>query len=484
MNAQELFLDVSTGRFLDGASAVPITRPTIYSDEQKRLRLNLYKVRGVTLTSVTASNDSKIKIRLGTSALKLADGTDVTTAPDNLITAIATVATAPSSQAVGLSRISTYTPVTATLVASVVTYPIVTAGFSATIDYRAPVTATVSVGIGTITLPAFSIQLAPSLSGITDVIRPTIFGKVLSFTSTLNTPDTATFAAVISGGTVTTIAIVNAGLGYIDGTYPLSFSSPSAVTGAVRAIASAVAYQDKIQSITINNAGAEYASAPTVTMFTPAKRVIAVEPTNKISNVVSGSIFSWANGLASSITVGVLFSSPDNLTTPTPTSVPSAFIYFQNGNTWKVQLISSGYGYTTAPTTIHNDALVYDNTVEYRVVTAALNTEGGTAIPQLLIQGDPTKFVLSTVRGITKRPATSSGILISSGGIAPSYQLSENLFDTGNVFGFDATYDLRVPQIYAPYRYFQYQPLGQAEQRARGIQFSNASAAFASYPQL
>lgn len=478
MNAQELFLDVSSGRFLDGATAIPTTKPIIYSDEQKRLRLNIFKVKGTTLTSVTPSNDSRLKVRFGTAALKLADGTDVTTAPDNLITAIATVATASSSQAIGLSKISTYTPVTATLVAGVVTYPIVTAGFSASIDYRASVTATVSVGIGTVTLPGFSIELAPSLSGITDVIRPSIFGKVLSFTSTLNTPDTATFSAVISGGTVTTIAIVNAGIGYLDGTYPLSFSSPSAVTGAIKAIASAVAYQDKIQSITIDNPGAEYASAPTVTLFMPAKRVIAVEPTNKISNVVSGSIFSWANGLASSITVGLLFSNPDNLTTPTPTSVPSAFIYFQSGNTWKVQLISSGYGYTTAPTVIHNDALVYDNTVDYRVVT-----RGTTQIGQTAIQGETNKFVISTVIGIKQRPTTSSGILISSGGIAPSYQLSENLFDAGNIFGFDATYGYRTPQRFAPVQYFRYTQLSSTEAGGRGLQFSTVGASFQSFPQ-
>jgi hypothetical protein len=552
VNAQELFLDVSSGRFLDGATAIPTTKPIIYSDEQKRIRLNTFKVKGTTLTSVTPSNDSRLKVRFGTSALKLADGTDVTTAPDNLITAIATVATAASSQAIGLSKISTYTPVTATLVAGVVTYPIVTAGFSASIDYRTPVTAIVSVGIGTITLPGFSIELAPSLSGITDVIKPSIFGRVLSFTSTLNTPDTATFAAVISGGSVTTIGITSRGGGYQDGSYGLSFVAPnptaatftatisggvvvavSIVTGgsgygagpfdlafgattgtiaaatasslngsinqititdggsdyttapqvtlatapAVVAIATAVASQDKIQSITINNAGSGYAATPAVTLFMPAKRVIAVEPTNKISNVVSGSIFSWVNGLASSATVGLLFSSPDNLSTPIPSSVPSAFIYFQSGNTWKLQLISSGYGYTTAPTVIHNDALVLDNTLDYEVVRGEKQIGSGS------FQDRNPSFFNSTVKGIAKKPQGGSAVLISSGGIAPDYRVAEELFGVGSIFGFNAAGDYRVAQQYVPDRFLSFRSISSNEATARGLGLGAGQVQFLPQPQ-
>ena len=517
MNSQELFLDVASGRFLDGATSIPSSKPSIYSDEQRRFRLNVYKVRGSSLSGVTPSNDSRFRVRVGTSALKLADGTDVTTAPDNLITAVATVVTAASSQAVGLSKISTYTPVTASLLAGVVTYPIVTAGFSATIDYKAPVTATISVGIGTITMPGLSIDLYPNLSGITDVIKPTIFGRVLSLTATLNTVDTATFAAVISGGTVTTIALLNSGIGYLDGSYPLSFSSPnptratftatisggsvttiSIVTGgsgygagplpleftastgstafanayslngvinsviitdagtnyssapnvslatpsAVKAIATAIASQDKIQSITINNAGSGYAATPTVTMFTPAKKIIAIEPTNKLSNVVSGSTFLWAYGLQSSVTVGLLFSNPDNITTPSPTSVPSAFIYFIRENVWRLQLVSGGYGYTTAPTITHNDAFVYDNTVEYGVVTGFVEFISSERFGQ---KKNITSY--STIRGISRKPSTTSGILISNGGIAPQYRLGEQLFDpAANIYGYNAPRNYRVAQ--------------------------------------
>lgn len=537
MNSQELFLDVASGRFLDGATSIPSSKPSIYSDEQRRFRLNVYKVRGNSLSGVTPSNDSRFKVRIGTSALKLADGIDVPTAPDNLITAVATVVTAASSQAVGLSKISTYTPVTASLLAGVVTYPIVTAGFSATIDYKAPVTATVSVGIGTVTLPGLSIDFSPNISGITDVIKPPIFGRVLSFTTTLNTPDTATFAAVISGGSVATISLVNSGIGYLNGTYPLSFSTPnptratftatisagsvttiSIVTGgsgygagpfsleftastgstafanayslngvinsviitdsgtdyssapnvslatpsAVKAIATVIASQDKIQSITLVSGGSGYAATPTVTMFTPAKRVVAVEPTNKISNVVSGSIFSWANGLSNTAPVGLLFSSPDNITTPTPISVPSAFIYFQSGNTWKLQLISSGYGYTTAPTVIHNDVLIYDNTVDYGVDIASFTSSSffGTTSSLRSIRPKQLKNnksgrnleLTTNIVGISRRAPTTAGTLISFGGVAPEYRLSNELFSSNgsDMYGYNLSSNYRVTQNLFP----------------------------------
>ena len=518
MNAQELFLDVSSGRFLDGATAIPMQKPMFFSDEQRDITLTTLKVRAGQVSAVTPSGDSRFKIRMGTQALKLVDGLAVSTAQPNLITALGSVTTQSSSQAIGSSRIVTYSPVTATLLANVVTFPVVTAGFVSSVNFVSPVTATITLGIGTITLPAVQIEFPANLSGITDVIKPSIRGRVLSLTATLNTPEPATFSAGISGGSVLTIARVSLGSGYPNGNYALSFSSPnptaatftatvcggvvttisivtggagygagpfdlvfSATTGtiaaatasslngsinsititdggsdyasapnvtlatapAVTASATAIASGDQITSITLVSAGSGYSVAPTVTLFTPAKRVVAVEPTNKISNVVSGSIFSWASGLSTSATVGLLFSSPDNLITPALSSVPSAFIYFQSGNTWKLQLISSGYGYTTAPTVIHNDVLVYDNTTEYAVVPKITRISSSFAV-------NASSFMESTIGGIQKKPATSSGILLSSGGISPELILGLDLFGGNNIFGLQAIYDLRLAQRVAP----------------------------------
>jgi hypothetical protein len=519
VNAQELFLDVSSGRFLDGATAIPTQKPVFFSDEQRDITLTTLKVRANQVSAVTPSGNSRFKIRMGTQALKLVDGLAVSTAQPNLITAAGSVVTISSTQAIGSSSITTYSPVTATLLANVVTFPVVTAGFIASVNFVAPVTATVTLGIGSITLPAVQIGFPANLSGITDVIRPSIRGKVLSLTATLNTPAAAIFASAISGGSVLTVARVSFGSGYPDGSYPLSFSSPnptaatftatvsggvvttisivtggsgygvgpfdlvfSATTGtiaaatasslngsinsititdggsdyasapnvtlatapAVTASATAIASGDQITSITLVNGGSGYSIAPTVTLFTPAKRVVAVEPTSKISNVVSGSIFSWASGLSTSATVGLLFSSPDNLITPALSSVPSAFIYFQSGNTWKLQLISSGYGYTTAPTVIHNDVLVYDNTTEYAVVPKI------TQIGSTRSQTPSPSFMETTIGAIQKKPATSSGILLSSGGIFPELILGLNLFESSNIFGLQAVYNFRSAQRYAP----------------------------------
>ncbi len=519
MNAQELFLDVSSGRFLDGQTAIPTIKPTFFSDEQRDITLTTLKVRANQVSAVTPSGNSRFKIRMGTPALKLVDGLATTTAQPNLITAVGSVITLSSAQAIGSSTITTYSPVTATLVANVVTFPITTAGFVASVNFVASVTAVVTLGIGTITLPSAQIEFPANLSGITDVIRPSIRGRVLSLTATLNTPQAATFAASISGGSVLTVARVSFGSGYPNGSYALSFSSPnptaatftatvsggvvttiSIVTGgsgygagpfdlvfgattgtiaaatasslngsinsititdggsdyasapnvtlatapAVTASATAIASQDQITSITLVNVGSGYSIAPTVTLFTPAKRVVAVEPTNKISDVVGGSTFRWATGLSSQTTVGVLFSQPDNALTPSPISTPSALIIFQSGNTWKMQLVSGGYGYTTAPTVIHNDVLVYDNTTEYGVVKKV------TQIASTSKQTLQNSFMETTIGGIQRRPATSSGILISSGGICPEFVLGTNLFDGGNIFGLQAIYDFRTAQRYAP----------------------------------
>ena len=533
MNAQELFLDVSSGRFLDGATAIPTQKPVFFSDEQRDITLTTLKVRASQVSAVTPSGDSRFKIRMGTQALKLVDGLAVSTAQPNLITAAGSVVTISSTQAIGSSSITTYSPVTATLLANVVTFPIVTAEFIASVNFVAPVTAVVTLGIGSITLPAVQIGFPANLSGITDVIRPSIRGKVLSLTATLNTPAAAIFASAISGGSVLTVARVSFGSGYPNGSYALSFSSPnptaatftatvsggvvttisivtggsgygvgpfnlvfSATTGtiaaatasslngsinsititdggsdyasapnvtlatapAVTASATAVASGDQITSITLVNAGSGYSAAPTVTLFTPAKRVIAVEPTNKISNVVGGSIFSWASGLSTSATAGILFSSPDNLITPALSSVPSAFIYFQSGNTWKLQLISSGYGYTTAPTVIHNDVLVYDNTTEYAP------QKGIYIIGSTRSQTGERITMETTIQGIQKKPATSSGILISSGSIFPELILDFPLFGSNNIFGLQALGGFRLPQKYAPTRFFR-----QIERVARGV---------------
>jgi hypothetical protein len=537
---------------LDGATAIPTQKPVFFSDEQRDITLTTLKVRAGQVSAVTPSGDSRFKIRMGTQALKLVDGLAVSTAQPNLITAAGSVVTISSTQAIGSSSITTYSPVTATLLANVVTFPIVTAEFIASVNFVAPVTAVVTLGIGSITLPAVQIGFPANLSGITDVIRPSIRGKVLSLTATLNTPAAAIFASAISGGSVLTVARVSFGSGYPNGSYALSFSSPnptaatftatvsggvvttisivtggsgygvgpfnlvfSATTGtiaaatasslngsinsititdggsdyasapnvtlatapAVTASATAVASGDQITSITLVNAGSGYSAAPTVTLFTPAKRVVAVEPTNKISDVVGGSIFSWASGLSTSATAGLLFSSPDNLITPALSSVPSAFIYFQSGNTWKLQLISSGYGYTTAPTVIHNDVLVYDNTTEYAPQKGILE------ISSTRSQTPSPSFMETTIGGIQKKPATSSGILLSSGGIFPELILDFALFNSNNIFGLQAVGGFRLPQKYAPTRFMRQIQATSVIGQERGFTLSGRASAIPLVPQ-
>lgn len=369
MNAQELFLDVSSGRFLDGESTIPTSKPTFYSDEQKRVNISVLKVRNNKLSSVTPSPDSEFKFRLGTATQKLADGAAVSTAPPILFTAVGTVSTLPSLQAKGQSTIVTYSPATATLEAIVVTFPVVTGTFQAKIDFTASVTATITASISSITLPTLfrSVKTTPVPS---DFLPKYSDNVVLTFTTILNSPVTATFSATISSGSVTTIAIVNDGFGYLDGTYGLSFSggSPSSVASAF-----ATASGGEILSVTIASGGIGYSSAPSVTMFLPAKQVVQIIPSNIISSGgITGTLLKWGQAATTSARVELNFSALDNISTPTTNSVPSAFLtyiepYDSDFGKWKINFVSGGYGYSQVPTTTHDPAFMISRGFSYNI---------------------------------------------------------------------------------------------------------------------
>ena len=354
MNAQELFLDVSSGRFLDGESTIPTIKPSFFSDEQKRVNISVLKVKNNKLSSVTPSPDSKFKFRLGTATLKLADATSVTSTPPTLFTAVGTVSTLSALQAKGQSTIVTYSPTTATLEAIVVTFPVVTGTFQAKIDYTAPVTATVTALISTVTLPRQEIPIYPNfVFNLVDGVgnsQPPIY-----FSAVLNTPVTATFLATITGGSVTTISILNNGLGYPNGEYALTFAggSPSTTASAV-----AVASGGEIQSISISNAGAGYSSTPSVTLFLPAKSIQRIIPSNYNYTVNNSNQQVFFYNALPPVTAGTVvtfsFSSPDNTSTPTKTSIPQASLTYTSGTGWSSIVNQSGYGYTNAPTVSHN----------------------------------------------------------------------------------------------------------------------------------
>lgn len=382
MNAQELFIDVSTGRFLDGESTIPSIKPTIYSNEKKSILVSLYKVKNNKISAVTPSPNSKFKARLGTQSLKLSDGIDPTTANPQLFTALATVSTLPPIQAVGQSSIITYSPVTASLEAIVVTFPVVTGTFTAKFNYVSPVTATISVGISTITLPetSFSVISRPSLS---DFLPQSGGATVLTFSAILNSPVTATFQATISGGSVTTISILDDGFGYPDGIYGLSFAggSPASVASAL-----VTATKGEIASINLVGGGSGYSVAPTVTLFCPAKKIIDLVPSNLFSRTgVSSSLFLWGlpADTSTTIPINLNFSAPDNTSTPTNTSVPSAFLTFYSGTStktadpsvwqfyWKLNFVSGGYGFSSIPTVTHDPTIFEGASFIYDIAKTA-----------------------------------------------------------------------------------------------------------------
>ena len=399
MNAQELFLDVVNNKFLDGESTIAANKPSFYSDEQRRIRLAVRKVKNNKLSAVTPSTNSRYKMRLGNATQKLADATDIPTAPVVLITAIGSVVTASASQATGLGIVATYSPVTATFeatvstetavtaqfIASFKTTPAVTALFKSNIVYTTPITASVTVGILTtvtqfiattatvLTSTTFSYISASTFAVLTEE-TPSVFSFLntkynntnypynslnpLLLTAQMNTPIAAVFSCSFSAGSVSTISLVGEGLGYPNGVYPLTFSGGGATAGTVTATAEVTTTNGKVASISLINAGGGYASAPTATLFTPAKSLIAISPTNSRGTVGGRARFSWALGRTPGDSASIRFTNPDTTSIVTNTSVPSAFLRFVEGSTWEINIVNNGYGYVSTPSVTHDDALV------------------------------------------------------------------------------------------------------------------------------
>jgi hypothetical protein len=368
VNAQELFLDVSSGRFLDGESTIPTNKPTFYSDEQKRVRLSVRKIANNKISLVTPSADARYKFRLGTATAKLADGVDVSVTPPVPFTALAQVVTAGATQATGIALLSNYTAVTAVIRADVSQVTAVTAtitiGISASTSFISTTTLAIPVASKSIVASYFGGDFLGAAKYLENPQRYP-FGRplpvVLVMTASLNNPVQAQFSTVFLDGSVATIGTTNRGFGYPDGTFALSFSGGGATAGTVTATATAVASGGIITSVNLTSGGSGYASAPTASLFIPEKQVVALSVTNKIGDVGSNKQrFYWAYATTSVSTpiVAVNFSAPNATTTTALLSAPSAFISSVTENIWELTLVSGGYGYTSTPSVTHDAALV------------------------------------------------------------------------------------------------------------------------------
>ena len=291
MNSQELFLDVSSGRFLDGSTNIPSAKPVIYSKEKRRIAVNLYKVSGNARIAVTPSSDSTFGIRLGSQTLKLADGANVPTAPIFPTRATATIATQPSSRPVASANIYDDPVVTATLQATVSTFPVTTATFIMQTAYTAPITASIVAYIGASTLPAITKSISVASIPVTDFFTPGVRGVVLELTPTLNSPITATFLSSIANGSISTIGILSIGNGYPNGTYPLTIAGAS----PVRATFTSTISDGSVTSIAIVTAGSGYGTSDIAIVFSHGNAEANAKTSNgsissvEITNVVSGS---------------------------------------------------------------------------------------------------------------------------------------------------------------------------------------------------
>ena len=448
MNPQELFIDVSSGRFLDGESTIAVAKPNFFGDEKRSVKLAVLKVKNNRVSAVTPSENSRYKMRLGTTALKLSDATDTPTAPAVLYTAQATIVTAPASQATGLGVLLNYTPVTAQFDAIVSTQSAVTAIFESKINRVSPITAAITVGISATTqqVQAFSGKITTSDTPLSRImlagaIRPPGWLRTLELIASLNSTNSAIFNTTVTNGTVTCIGISVAGNGYPNGTYAISFSGAS-TAGTITASANAVASGGKVISVSLTDGGSGYSGAPSATLFTPEKQISKIDAdTSKVYNAVrQGPIngkpaFRWAEG-SSAVSVPKIplnFSAPDATSTTIPTSVPSAFLVFDKEDTWYVDIISNGYGYVNVPSVTHDTAIV-----------------GAPAI------------VFSDDNGVKSTIDRTRTMTLENGGAALSYY---NSFGGADYSIFDFLFNLSTAQgnlafISFPYKFGSGEPFG------------------------
>lgn len=340
MNAQELFLDVSSGRFLDGESNIPTSKPIVYSNEERSVVINVLQVKKNVVDKRQPSANSKYKARLGTASNLLANGLPASTAPIETIRATATLVTAPSQQAKATGIIYSYTGVTASVSASITTFPVVTGIFNATIFSQASVTATITASIATPVPSIITKGLLVDTPKISDsfLINSQFIQSPLSLATQLNSPVTATFTAEIFDNKLAKVNIVTKGVGYPDGSYSLSISSPNPTAATF----SATVVSGVVTTISIVTGGSGYGAGPFNLVFGSTTGTIAAATASSL------------NGSINQITItdgGTNYTSAPNVTLATPSSLTAiAQVVAIGGRIQSIVITSGGLGYTNAPT--------------------------------------------------------------------------------------------------------------------------------------
>jgi len=154
-----------------------------------------------------------------------------------------------------------------------------------------------------------------------------------------NYETTATGTSALSGSTVGSLTVNNAGRGYVSAP-SVTFSAPTTERVAT---ASATIVDGEIDSITINDGGWGYYSAPTVTIVdvgagTSATATATVSDGEVTSITVTNAGSAYEN-------VYVLISDPD-----TPSVTATATSSISSGEVNSVTITNAGVGYESAPT--------------------------------------------------------------------------------------------------------------------------------------
>lgn len=351
---RKITVDAPNGRVIESAQNPRLARkPVFYAGETVSVDVNPVELAvqsdsTVAYETIRPGGANTVGMRLGTTTTLVAQGTEFSYTAPPRFQATLSFTTVPAVT-IPLSIEVRAVPTTP-LQLDVIDFKPAETGVSRT--YGA-VTALISATIENRTIPAVTI---PVPLEDPDVFRYPGFevfiaGTCVTFSSLVNSPVSASFSVITVADAVTSIGISSGGSGYPDGTYSLTFTG-----GTVTSVAEAtcVASGGAIVSVTIVTGGSGYVTKPAASLFTPARRITAVNPSISLAVVNDRPRFHWHRPLTGQTAVTLSVSAPTSTSTPVTVISPVVRMEYvtldaEGMPVWEINVVCAGYGYVGAP---------------------------------------------------------------------------------------------------------------------------------------
>lgn len=353
---RKITLDAPNGRVIESTVNPRVARkPVFYAGETVSVDVNVVEQavqadNTVGYDEIRTAGSNTVGMRLGTTTTLVAQGTEFIYSPPARYQATLGITTGPS---VTLPLVVESAAIPTTPMELLVNEFVPAQTNNLTITLTGGVTATLRANMLTQTLPATTVAVPLQDPDAFQYPGLEIFvaGTCVTFSSLVNNPVAATFTVTTLGGTVSSIGISNGGSGYPNGTYDLVFTG-----GTVTSVAEAtcVATGGSVVSVTIVTGGSGYVTKPSASLFAPARQVTSVIPSVQQGTVNNRRQFYWHRPADGVTSVTLSFAQTENTGTPVADSQPVVLMEYVRVDAsgmalWEINLVSGGYGYTSAP---------------------------------------------------------------------------------------------------------------------------------------